>query len=113
MDLLFRHPPGASPLKWALEPVIHVRLQPPLSALAGKTAVLCAASPGALGGLRGLVHLRAILGNIGITVLPEQLAIGKAYEAFTPEAALADAKQHARLKALGSTLARHLGKLLA
>lgn len=87
--------------------------EPPLSALAGKTAVLCAASPGALGGLRGLVHLRAILGNIGITVLPDQLAIGKAYEAFTSDAALADAKQHARLKALGATLARHLGKLLA
>jgi NAD(P)H-dependent FMN reductase len=87
--------------------------EPPLSALAGKTAVLCAASPGALGGLRGLVHLRAILGNIGITVLPDQLAIGKAYEAFTPDAALADAKQHARLKALGATLAQHLGKLLA
>jgi NAD(P)H-dependent FMN reductase len=87
--------------------------EPPLSALAGKTAVLCAASPGALGGLRGLVHLRAILANIGITVLPDQLAIGKAYEAFTSDAALADAKQHARLKALGATLARHLGKLLA
>jgi hypothetical protein len=46
-------------------------------------------------------------------VLPDQLAIGKAYEAFTPDAALADAKQHARLKALGATLAQHLGKLLA
>lgn len=87
--------------------------EPSLSALSGKTAVLCSASPGGLGGMRGLVHLRAILGSIGITVLPDQIAIGKAYEAFTPEGALADPKQQARVKALGSSLAKHLSKLLA
>ncbi len=87
--------------------------EPSLSALAGKTAVVCSASPGGLGGMRGLVHLRAILGSIGITVLPDQIAIGKAYEAFTPEGALADEKQQARVKALGSNLANHLSKLLA
>ena len=87
--------------------------EPSLSALTGKTAVVCSASPGGLGGLRGLVHLRAILGSIGITVLPDQIAIGKAYEAFTPDAALADEKQQARVKALGSNLAKHLMKLLA
>ena len=87
--------------------------EPFLSALAGKTAVVCSASPGGLGGMRGLVHLRAILGSIGITVLPDQVAIGKANEAFTPEGALADEKQQARVKALGSNLASHLSKLLA
>jgi chromate reductase len=87
--------------------------EPSLSALAGKTAVVCSASPGGLGGLRGLVHLRAILSSIGITVLPDQIAIGKAYEAFTPDGSLADEKQQARVKALGSNLAKHLMKLLA
>lgn len=72
--------------------------EPALSALAGKTAVLCSASPGGLGGMRGLVHLRAILGSIGITVLPDQIAVGKAYEAFTPDGVLADANQQARVK---------------
>lgn len=85
----------------------------PLSALAGKTAILCAASPGALGGLRGLVHLRAILGNIGITVLPDQIALGKSYEAFNPDASLADPAQQTRIKALGATLTGHLTKVLA
>ena len=87
--------------------------EPALSALAGKTAVVCAASPGGLGGIRGLVHLRAILSNIGITVLPDQIAVSKAYEAFAADGSLADEKQQARAKALGSNLARHLSKLLA
>ena len=87
--------------------------EPSLSALTGKTAVVCSASPGGLGGMRGLVHLRAILGNIGITVLPDQISIGKAYEAFTPDGALVDEKQQARVKALGANLAKHLSKLLA
>lgn len=87
--------------------------EPMLSALSGKTAVLCSASPGALGGLRGLVHLRSILGNIGITVLPDQVAMGGAYQSFDADGKLTDEKQAARVKALGASLARHLSKLLA
>ena len=87
--------------------------EPPLVAFAGKTAVLCAASPGALGGLRGLVHVRAILGNIGVTVLPDQVAVSKAHEAFAADGTLSDAKQAARVHQLGAQLARHLTKLLA
>lgn len=91
----------------------ETRDEPPLSALSGKTAILCAASPGGLGGLRGLVHLRAILGNIGITVLPDQIAVSNAGEAFAADGSLVDARQSARVKALGSTLSKHLAKLLA
>lgn len=87
--------------------------EPMLSALSGKIAVLCSASPGVLGGLRGLVHLRSILGNIGITVLPDQVAVGGAYQAFDADGNLTDEKQAARVKGLGATLARHLSKLLA
>jgi chromate reductase, NAD(P)H dehydrogenase (quinone) len=87
--------------------------EPMLSALAGKAAVICSASPGALGGLRGLVHLRSILGNIGITVLPDQLAVGSAYQSFAADGSLADAKQADRARKLGSSLAGHLAKLLA
>lgn len=54
----------------------------PLAAYQGKTAALVATSPGGLGGLRGLVHVRAILGNIGVTVVPSQLAVGRSFEAF-------------------------------
>ncbi len=87
--------------------------EPSLSAFAGKSAILCAASPGGLGGLRGLVHVKAILGNIGVTVLPDQVAISKAYEAFAADGSLANEKQQAAMKSLGAKLAKHLAKLLA
>ena len=54
----------------------------PLAPFRGKTVSLLAASPGALGGLRGLVHVRSILGNLGMIVLPAQIAVSKAHEAF-------------------------------
>jgi chromate reductase, NAD(P)H dehydrogenase (quinone) len=87
--------------------------EPSLSALTGKTAVLCAASPGSLGGLRGLVHVRAILGNLGITVLPDQVAVSNASKAFRDDGTLADARQDKRVRDLGLTLVRHLAKQLS
>ena len=48
----------------------------PLACFDGKISALVSCSPGGLGGLRGLVHTRAILGNIRVTVLPDQHAIG-------------------------------------
>lgn len=54
--------------------------EPRLSAYQGKKAALIAASPGALGGLRGLSSVRSILSNIGVWVCPTQLAVPKAHE---------------------------------
>ena len=50
------------------------------------------ASPGRLGGLRGLVHVRSILGNIGVLVLPDQIAVSEAHGSFTPDGKHKDAK---------------------
>lgn len=44
----------------------------PLIAFKNKVAVLMSASPGGLGGLRGLVSVRSILMNMGVLVLPNQ-----------------------------------------
>jgi chromate reductase len=85
--------------------------EPSLVAFRGKIAMLMSASPGALGGLRGLVHVRSILGNIGVLVLPDQIAVGKAHEAIKPDGSLVDPKQQARIEGLGSTLASFLMKL--
>jgi NAD(P)H-dependent FMN reductase len=87
--------------------------EPSLVAFRGKVATLMSASPSALGGLRGLVHVRSILGNIGVIVLPDQHAVAKAHEAFQPDGSLTDPKQHAGIEALGKTLASFLMKLQA
>jgi len=85
----------------------------PISALAGKSAVIMATSPGGLGGLRGLVPLRMLLGNLGITLLPDQIAIPSAFQAFGPDGHLVDPKQEAKVKALGAALTLQLKKALA
>ena len=84
-----------------------------LAAYQNKVAVLMAASPGALGGMRGLVHVRAILQNIGVMVLPDQRAIGGAMDAFDETGHLKDEKQKASIEGLGTQLAEVLEKLSA
>jgi len=84
--------------------------EPALVAFTGKSAVICSASPGGLGGLRGLTHLRDILGNIGITMLPDQVAIPSAHNALDDNGNLADPKLATKVRALGTSLAEHLKK---
>jgi len=84
--------------------------EPGLKGFENKVAVLMSASPGALGGLRGLITVRSILGNIKTIVLPEQVAISKAAEAFNPDGALKDAKQQAAIEGLGKRLTDFLSK---
>jgi NAD(P)H-dependent FMN reductase len=85
--------------------------EPGLACFAGKVAAIMSASPGALGGLRGLVHLRAILGNIQVLVLPDQLAIVKAHEAFDSDGALKDANQQASVARIAQKLVTTVAKL--
>lgn len=82
-----------------------------LACFDGKVAALLSASPGALGGLRGLVHLRAILGNIKVIVLPEQVAVPRAHEAFDADGKLKDARIAESVVRVGERLAWALGKL--
>ena len=95
-------------IDWVSRPAKN---EPPLVAFAGKYATLMAASPGAYGGLRGLVTVRSILGNIKVTVLPDQIAIPKAFEAFDENGNLKDAKQQATVAGLGKGLADVLAKV--
>jgi chromate reductase len=97
-------------IDWVSRPV---QGELPLVAYKGKVATLMSASPGALGGLRGLVHVRSILGNIGVLVLPDQISVPKAYEAFKPDGSLSDPKQEAGIESLGKTIVSFLMKLEA
>ncbi len=82
-----------------------------LACFAGKVCGLMAASPGALGGLRGLVTVRSLLSNIQVLVLPDQMTVSKANEAFTPDGKLKDEKQQATALRIGARVAEVTGKL--
>ena len=85
--------------------------EPPLVAFKGKAAALLAASPGALGGLRGLVTVRSILGNLGVLVLPDQVAIPSAHEAFDDAGKLKDERKAKQVARLASALVALAAKL--
>lgn len=82
----------------------------PLQCFAGKAVCLMAASPGALGGLRGLVVVRMLLSNINMIVLPDQIAIPQAMNAFNADGTLSDEKRHADVTKLGEKLSAFLSK---
>ena len=87
--------------------------EPMLAAFTGKVAAIMSASPGGLGGLRGLIHVRSILSSINVLVLPEQKAISSAFQAFDEEGKLKDPKQQEAVEQLGSKVATLLAKILA
>ncbi|NRB17455.1 MAG: NAD(P)H-dependent oxidoreductase [Rhodobacteraceae bacterium] len=84
-------------LDWISRP--HTVDEPPLWAYNGKVMALGSVAPGALGGLRGLVPLRMMLGNIGVTVVPNQVAISNGFSAFDDAGKLTDAGQAQMLAA--------------
>jgi hypothetical protein len=63
-------------------------------------------------GMPRVAILRMLLGNLGITLLPDQIAIPSAFQAFGPDGHLVDPKQEAKVKALGAALAKQLKKQL-
>lgn len=84
--------------------------EPPLSAFAGKSAGLFAASPGALGGLRGLFALRELLQNLRIAVFPDMLAVGGA-DRIVADGAVNDAEWAARIGSLAKSYVTFAAKL--
>ncbi len=76
------------------------------SAFAGKVAGIMATSPGALGGVRGLAHVKDVLFNLGVRVNPAPIAVPGARQAFTDTGALRDSALDERVLALGREIAR-------
>ena len=83
-----------------------------LRCYAGKTAGLIAAGGGS-GGMRGLVHVRQILSNIGVLVIPGQATVRGAWTAFDENGELKDEEQRNAVEGVGTSLAETLAKLHA
>lgn len=83
----------------------------PLECFTDKLAGLMSASPGLLGGLRGLVTVRSILSNIQVHVHHHQVAIPKAHEAFDDAGHLKNPDQQAAVEKLAASVVHMLTKL--
>lgn len=75
------------------------------SPMAGLPVLLCACSPGALGGARGLVPWRLTLANMGAFVVPEAVTVPKADQNLGADGAPGDGRTREFVRsALGSFL---------
>ncbi len=83
----------------------------PLECFIGKVGALVSASPGALGGLRALATVRAILSHLQVLMVPDQLAVGKAHEAFNPDGSLKNAHQQKTIENIAKRLVTTIEKL--
>lgn len=90
-------------LDWISRPVPDT---PSLISFKGKVAAIMAASPGGLGGVRGLQNLRVQLANLQMVVLPDQVTLSGAHKAFDGTGRLVDEKVLKRTLALGEALVR-------
>lgn len=95
-------------IDWASRPV---KGEPALAAFQGKVVALLGASPGAFGGARSLIHLRAILSHVGSIILPEQATIPNASDVFGADGSVKDPKQLARIEAVPKKLVEFLRRL--
>ncbi|MGZ5862291.1 MAG: NADPH-dependent FMN reductase [Methyloceanibacter sp.] len=72
------------------------------------------ASPGYYGAMRSLLHLRQILEvGIGATVIPQQMALPRAGNAFADDGSLKDKSQQSLLKDVVEALATAARKLVS
>lgn len=82
-----------------------------LACFDNKVCALMSASDGVRGGIRGLVHVRAMLENIHTMVLPRQVCVGKAQDAFDQESVMKDEKMRKSIEKLGLELTELAQKL--
>lgn len=96
-------------LKNTLDWISRVRLEgePPLQVFKTRVFAIVSASPGRFGGVRGLLTLRQVL-SVGLQalVLPDQLSVPHAADAFDEKGHLKDKAQQELLKGIVGKLAR-------
>lgn len=95
-------------IDWASRPE---KGETPLIAFKDKPIQLMSASPGGLGGIRGLIHLRGMLGGIQMMVMPQQHCVSQAHTVMDKEGNLTDEKQREIVIGLGKKLVETVKKL--
>lgn len=103
-------------LKNTLDWVSRVRLEdePPLQVYQTRVFAIGSVSPGGMGGIRGLIALRQVLANgLRALVLPGQISVPRAHEAFGADGHLADKELQDMFKRVIEDLAVAATKLRA
>lgn len=94
-------------LKNALDWISRVKTDDGIQVYKSRVFALGAASPGAFGGMRGLIAARQVLElGLGALVLPDQVATPRAADAFEANGHLKDKAQQELLKGVIVKLAR-------
>lgn len=88
-------------LDWLSRPGTSSGYEP---AFTNKIAGIISASPADSGGIRSVNHIREVLGNLGCSVIPEQVTVGAAYQAFNEVGQLADTNQANEVNNLAKAL---------
>jgi chromate reductase len=85
---------------------------PRSSVFSGKFAAMMSSSPGSLGGVRSLAHLRGVLTSISVNVLAQEIAVPFAEEKFVGDGEeMIDEAMKRRLEELGALLVDMLRKV--
>jgi chromate reductase, NAD(P)H dehydrogenase (quinone) len=106
---------GYAPLlKNALDWATVAKPSAPGTGFSGKVFALGAASPGAMGGYRGLTMLRTVLElGFGATLVPEMVSVGNAGTAFKDDGSLSDERTAGFLDTVSAKLIAMAAKLAA
>lgn len=79
---------------------------------AGKFAAIISASPGSLGGVRSLSHLRGVLTSVGVHVLPTEIAVTYAESKFSGDGGeMTDEPTKQKLEKLAASLVEVLRRI--
>ncbi len=77
----------------------------------GKVAALLGASPGVFGGLRAVAALRAVLTHLGVHVIPQQVLLPAADQAFDAAGQLIQERTRTSLRGLAEALVTTTSRL--
>lgn len=95
-------------IDWCSRPFIN---EENLICFKNKIVVLLSASPGFLGGLRGLNAVRSILTNLGCIVIPEQFSLKFAHKKLSEDGLLVDDEDQDQIDVVISAFIQRVQKL--
>ncbi len=99
----------APALKNALDWATVAKPGAPATGLAGKVVAVGGASPGPMGGYRGMTQLRSVLDlGMGALVLPQMIAVGGGDEAWNDDGSLKDERTAGFLDGVVASLVKEI-----